>query len=104
MSVPGAMSQLWVSCATVSGSVPPRIRLRAEMLTAIVRSNPASHHSRCWCRASSSTHVVSGSISSLRAASGMKSAGISSPAVGCRQRTSASTPVVRRVARSIFGW
>ena len=37
------------------GASLPRVRLRAEMLTAIVRSRPASRHSRCWRRASSST-------------------------------------------------
>ena len=66
------------------------------MFTAIVRSRPASLHRRCWRSAASSTQRVNGSISSLRSASGMNCAGSRSPSVGCCQRTSASTPMVRR--------
>ena len=51
-----------------------------------------------------SIHCVMGTICPVSSASGMKSAGITSPRVGWRQRISASTPTRWRVDRSTMGW
>ena len=59
---------------------------------------------RSWRSASLMTHSVIGIISSLRSTSAMNSPGISSLPDGWFQRISASTPIVSRVTRSIFGW
>ena len=104
ISEPAAIPQDAVSFATVSGRSLVRVRLRAEMFTAIETSMPASRQALCWRSASSSTQWVRGAISSPLAVSGRKLSGINSPSVGWFQRTSASTPVVRRVVRSTFGW
>ena len=48
--------------------------------------------------------MVSCPICPVRSATGRKRSGVRRPSDGCCQRTSASAPVARPVARSIFGW
>ena len=50
------------------------------------------------------TQSPSGTISPLSSAISMNSSGGTIPRTGCCQRTSASSPRVRPVARSTMGW
>jgi len=74
------------------------------MFTATGIERPASAHFRAWLSARRSTSVVSAWIIAVFSASGMNSSGCSSPSVGCRQRTRASTLLSVSVPVLILGW
>ena len=60
--------------------------------------------SAIWVTTSCRTRRVSGWISPVCSASGMKSSGMTRPCTGWFQRTSASTPTTSPVLRFIRGW
>ena len=105
ISVPGATPQVSVSCATVSGSVLPRVEAARR---------DVHRHRQVEAGVAPLALLVQGLVEhpgrerldqlaarrlghELRGLSGARP-------VGCCQRTSASTPVVRRVVRSTLGW
>ena len=68
-------------------------RQRVDRLTATGIRGPSSSHAAAWASAWSRTRSVSRWIRPVSSATGMKSTGRQTmPRVGCRQRTSASTP------------
>ncbi len=89
--------------ATSSGRFTSR-RSRPLTLTATATSSPASRQARHWRTDASSTIRVSGRIRPVCSASGRKTSGVSSPRVGCCQRTSASARTMWPVRRSACGW
>ena len=85
------------SAASISATKPGWWNCSAETLT-----DSASRRGQRAAAASAvrSAQAPSGRISPVASASGMKAAGASSPRLGCRQRSSASTPLTRPSARS----
>ena len=81
-----------------------RSNSRFGRLTAIVSAKPKpSCQTRAWRAASRSAHSLSGTISPVSSASGMKSPGGTSTPLR-RQRISASTPTMRTLRASTLGW
>ena len=78
---------------------------RAEMLILIVRGPPEWLPSRAALRhAVRITQLPRGTICPVRSAASMKKPGASSPTPGRSHRTSASTPAISLVAKSMMGW
>ena len=90
---------------------PSRVRRRRRTVPALQPTStgwpsPSSTplQRRSSRHASRRTHAPSAAIRPLASASGMKSNGGTTPRSGWCQRTSASTPRISPVARSIWGW
>src|ERR1017187_5986183 len=90
--------------ATVSAR-SPRANCTAEVLTATCMGPyPASRHNLPWRQASCSTRAPIGMMSPLSSAIGIRTDGGTRPNFGLSQRTSASNPATRPVAKSNCGW
>ncbi len=75
----------------------------ADTLIASLSGMFRAFHCASWAMAWRSTQSLRGRISAVFSARGTNSAGLTKPSCGCRQRSSASTPVHLPVGRSIFG-
>src|SRR5205814_1684711 len=98
---PVAASTPATTCGNVGSS-----SCRAETFTAMragARSPYSSSHAAACRHAVSMTQAPSGTISPVRSATGMKSAGDTKPRSGWFQRTSASTPVMSPSGSATIG-
>jgi hypothetical protein len=92
-----------VTAPSTSSTSVPDARCTALMLTAIVRSSPWRAQATPWATVARSSHRVIGTITPFSSATGMNSAGGTSPRCGWFQRSSASHPVTSPVGRYTTG-
>ena len=93
------------SAATMSAMSPSSANWRADRLTAMHTGGRPSRCQATFCaQAVCSTQLPIGTIRPVSSATGMNLAGATVPRSGCRQRSSASTPVISFVLRSSFAW
>ena len=87
------------TCATVrpSHSVVGKLKPMSSSI-------PAVRQASRWRQTCSITQSVIGAISPVRSARGMNASGGIGLPNGSRHRSSASTPIIRRVAGSNTGW
>ena len=78
---------------------------RLEKFTAMrIGGKPAACQARFWLHAVRSTHSLIGSMRPASSANGMNSVGDTAPSSGCRQRISASVPIILSELMSSCGW
>ena len=95
------------SAWATSAANPGSCSWQADTLTAIVPGASGPYvliHSAPCRTASRSTQRPSGTISPFSSATGTNAPGPSRPPVGCCQRTSASTPMIRCSGSDTTGW
>ena len=66
--------------------------------------NPSARHAAAWRQAGFSTHSPIGTIIAVSSAMAMNSSGDTGPNSALVQRSKASQPIMRRLARSTLGW
>jgi len=88
---------------TISATFPA-ISCRGETLTETTSDGERRRHDAACRHASPITHSPSSLIAPVSSASGMNSAGPTSPRVGWSQRRSASQPTMEPVASEAKGW